>query len=90
VRCISWDLLIQCESEIVGQLYLEELTMNNHWRDYQNSINSLKNELYSTNLIILAVFLKKSNLSCYNVDIGSVDLFQVHYRTVIFSPALMK
>ena len=24
------------------------------------------------------------------VDIGSVDLFQVHYRTVSFSPALMK
>jgi hypothetical protein len=25
-----------------------------------------------------------------DVDIGSVDLFQVHYRTVSFSPALMK
>jgi hypothetical protein len=25
-----------------------------------------------------------------SVDIGSVDLFQVHYRTVSFSPALMK
>jgi hypothetical protein len=30
-------------------------TMNNHWRDYYNSVNSLKNVLYYTNLIILAI-----------------------------------
>jgi hypothetical protein len=32
----------------------------------------------------------KVSIEGIGVDIGSVDLFQVHYRTVSFSPALMK
>jgi hypothetical protein len=48
---------LQCASEIVGQLLS---TMNNHWRDYQNSINCIKDLLYCTNLIIMAIILIKS------------------------------
>jgi hypothetical protein len=61
--CISWDLLLyySVEMRYMAGYFQNNFTMNNHWRDYQNSI-SLKNVLYYTNLIILAIVSYISNV----------------------------
>jgi hypothetical protein len=45
---IEWSMyflgfvtVLQCESEIVGQLLLEQFNNTNNWRYYQNSITNL-------------------------------------------------
>jgi hypothetical protein len=45
----------------LASCFQKNLKMNNHERDYQNSINSQRNVLYCTNLIIPAIV---SSLIC--------------------------
>jgi hypothetical protein len=72
------------------------------WAVYAFSNGHFPSTILSQNLpfrITLACDVTASGRSLFGkfapdatvfVDIGSVDLFQVHYRTVSFSPALMK